>query len=75
MEESEHVGPFMRGDSFIDFNYASPPLAEIQILRVLENHINRKKKDHLDKARRFREQLLLKRRQEDAKQGAGEEEK
>ena len=48
MEESEHVGPFMRGDSFIDFNYASPPLAEIQILRVLENHINRKKKDHLD---------------------------
>lgn len=41
-----------------NFNYSSPPLAETQILRHLESHINRKKKDQLDKARRFREQFL-----------------
>ena len=40
-------GPFSvaASESFMDFDYAQPPLAEIQILRVLENHINRKKKD------------------------------
>jgi len=41
-----------------NFNYSSPPLAETQILRHLEAHINRKKKDQLDKARRFREKLV-----------------
>lgn len=55
----EIEGPFAgAADSFADFDYAQPPLAEIQILRVLENHINRKKKDQLEKARRFRDQLL-----------------
>ena len=39
-------GPFSRADSmFAEFDYAQPPLAEIQILRVLESHIKRKKKD------------------------------
>ena len=43
---------------FAEFDYAHPPLGEIQILRVLENHIKRKKRAQLDKARKFREQLL-----------------
>ena len=43
---------------FAEFDYSSPPLGDIQILRVLEVHINRKKKDQLDKARRFKQQLL-----------------
>ena len=34
-------------DPFIGFDYAQPPLAEIQILRLLENHIKRKKQDQL----------------------------
>ena len=45
-------------DPFVGFDYAQPPLAEIQILRLLENHIKRKKRDQLDKARRFKEKLL-----------------
>jgi len=49
-----------RADSnpFADFDYAHPPLGEIQILRVLENHIKRKKRAQLDKARKFKEQIL-----------------
>lgn len=39
------ANPFGRADLFVDFDYSQPPLAEIQILRVLESHINRKKKD------------------------------
>ena len=47
-------------DVFYEFNYSQPPLAEIQILRALEGHMTRKKKDQLEKARRFKEQLMNK---------------
>ena len=30
---------------FSDFDFAQPPPAELKILRVLENHIQRKKRD------------------------------
>ena len=53
-------GPFQVFDQFADFDYAEPPLAEMQILRVLDSHIKRKRKDHLDKARKFKEELLKK---------------
>ena len=56
-------GPFQFVDQFAEFDYAEPPLAEIQILRVLDSHIKRKRKDQLDKARRFKEQLLLKKQE------------
>ena len=58
-------------DPFIGFDYAQPPLAEIQILRLLENHIKRKKRDQLDKARHFKEKLLKK--EQDAKHREEEE--
>ena len=47
-----------QAEFFAEFDYAHPPLGEIQILRVLENHIKRKKRAQLDKARKFKEQLL-----------------
>jgi len=31
--------PFMQSDDFSDFDFCQPPLAEVQILRVLENQI------------------------------------
>ena len=51
---------------FADFDYAQPPLGEIQILRVLESHIKRKKKDQMEKARRFKEELLRKKQEKRA---------
>ena len=62
---ANELEPFHRagGEVFADFEYSKPPLAEIQILRALDGHIKRKKKDQLDKARRFKEQLLQKRKQ------------
>ena len=53
-------GPFQFYDQFAEFDFAEPPLPEIQILRVLDSHIKRKRKDHLDKARRFKEELIKK---------------
>ena len=37
--------PVNRADPFCDFEFTSPPTAELEVLRVLEAHICRKKKD------------------------------
>ena len=47
-------------DPFVNFDYSQPPLAEVQILRLLENHIKRKKRDQLDNARNFKQKLMKK---------------
>ena len=57
-------GPFQFYDQFTEFDFAEPPLPEIQILRVLDSHITRKQKDHLEKARRFKEELIKKKNSE-----------
>jgi hypothetical protein len=39
---------------YADFDYSSPPLADIQILRVLESYIRRNKKDQLEIIHRYK---------------------
>ena len=40
-EKNQSVDP---NEAFVDFDFAEPPVAEVQILRVLEASIQRKKK-------------------------------
>lgn len=55
---------FGSSKKYAEFDYSSPPLADVQILRILESYIRCKNQDQLEVVHRFKQQLKDQQRME-----------